>query len=244
MEVSLRFFKLLILVLCLTPLCIASVDCTKVAKILSDFDIASLDLSKWTVFSAGYFKSRPVEVDSSVAGVRSNVYFIDTTDGRAVVKFFDHPFFSNVYLSKGIVIQKALASVGLSPVVRGLVSSEVGRILGMSVGQQPYGVVMDCVPDPWVVKYQNGFGRAHPDFVRELDLEKIEAQFDEIERVFRSVSLAADDLQVLITRDSKVWLIDFDTFAVGSEGVSSLDAVNFLKDWTRMLVNRSRRSEQ
>jgi hypothetical protein len=128
-----------------------------------------------------------------------NVYTVETQHGTCVLKVGD-----SYLLKKELAFAESFASIGIAPKIIGTVEASTLKSLKISSSPNSIGVVMEYIKDAWEPKYDET-----PAWVKDLDVEKVIKQFDTIQNILEHAPILALDLQVLITREGAVKLIDF-----------------------------------
>jgi hypothetical protein len=148
-------------------------------------------------------------------------FIVQTQQGRKFLKLYT--FASPHEMAAALAVQVHLAKRELAPGLTGVIQPhDISKLLERQPllakpfdGDHPtFGVLMDEVPDFWTIQRLES---PPPEF-RNWDLDKIERQLDKIDLALKEGRiLAAADMQIAVTKQGDVAVIDFDLYHLVSE---------------------------
>lgn len=119
-----------------------------------------------------------------------------------------------------VLLQQHFGELGLSPKVYGLLSEKQltamgDKLLKKTQSNHNFAILMEKLPEGTLIK-EGDFEDGTPPLLEFLTREKAHSaieQIEAIENVINDLRLRMGDLQLHITREGKVYLIDFDSYS-------------------------------
>lgn len=178
-----------------------------------------------------------VHIDESIMGDASarawGVFRVETPQGAKVLKVLTKPMDTKGFAPYDpsslcrdqLFIQLQLGELGVAIPVQGWLDRSAledlrkrfPHIFHSDRGNFQWAILMDYVPQGWNPKPLNNrmdLRKKAPDYVREWDLKKLEAEVIRIGRVLKYLGVVADDLQFIFNREGRPFLIDLEHYHI------------------------------